>query len=356
MKPTFDKQSQSAGDVQPLCPVFRECGGCLYQDITYSDELKIKERQLKDLLRESVNIPDDIFSSVIPSPKPYHYRNRLDLKLKRTMSKEVFIGFTPSGKRGVVPVEACFIADQNISDFIPELKKQAIKKLPEKYRNANLVVRTGDDGRVLWGGIGRRSCQLPEQDYLWTEILGMKIFYSLDTFFQANLSILPKLFEVIRSFPLWDSMPVFYDLYGGVGLFGVGLVDKAKKVILIEENVQSLKLARYNAEFNKLNNFEILDGRVEGVLPDLLKGEASGTSVAMIDPPRAGLSEHACHLLAGMQELDYILYLSCNPESLARDLDGFVKQGWEIQRVIPFDFFPKTKHLETLVLLKDCRP
>ena len=345
-------KAQSKNKVQPLCPIFNECGGCSYQNISYEDELKTKETHLKNLLCDSLHISDDAFTNIISSPKPYHYRNRLDLKLKRAKDKNIFIGFTPPDKKGVIPIEACYIAEQNISDFIPELKRQAIERLPEKYRNANLTVRTGDDRRIHWGGIGRRSCQLQEHNYFWTEISGRKIFYSLDTFFQANLSILPKLFTEIRNLPIWNARPIFYDLYGGVGLFGIGFIDIVKRVVLIENSSQSLKIARYNVNFNKLENFQIINGKVEDHLPNMIKIKTDNSHVAMIDPPRAGLSEHARCLLARMKELHYILYLSCNPESLAKDLSEFLKQGWKVRNIIPFDFFPKTKHLETLVLLK----
>jgi tRNA/tmRNA/rRNA uracil-C5-methylase (TrmA/RlmC/RlmD family) len=352
MEPILDEQnSPAATAAEPLCPVFGECQGCLYQNIIYTDELKIKEQQLRDLLLASLDISEERFAPIVASPKPYHYRNRLDLKLKRTIEHGILIGFTPVDRRGILPVEECFIADQNISGFIPELKVEAVARLPPKYRLANLVVRTGDDGRVCWGGIGRRSCELAAEDYFWTQIEGKKIFYSLDTFFQANLSILPKLFEEIRSFDLWEAKPVFYDLYGGVGLFGIGLAERCERVIHIEENPSSVKLARYNIDVNRIGNFQIVEGKVEDELPRLLEEDPKKIKVAMIDPPRAGLSPNASKYLAGSKALNFLFYLSCNPESLARDLKGFTQEGWAVEKIIPFDFFPKTKHLETLVLL-----
>jgi len=352
METALKNQNLSQRNAEPLCPVFEQCGGCLYQNIEYSDELKIKEDFLKNLFNQSFDLADHIFAPIVSSPKPYYYRNRLDLKLKRTKTNDIFIGFSPMDKKGVLPVDACFIADQSISDFIPELKQQAIAQLPKKYKNANLTVRTGQDGRVLWGGIGRRSCQLSEQNYFWINIEGKRIFYSLDTFFQANCSILPRLFDVINRFTFWDSTSTFYDLYGGVGLFSIGLADNVDKVIMIEENIASLNVARTNVDFNKLDNIEIIDGRVEDHLLSLLNAMKSEVNVALIDPPRAGLSKQACQLLANAQGLKHILYLSCNPESLVHDLDEFIKNKWKIQNIIPFDFFPKTKHLETLVLLQ----
>jgi len=334
------------------CPVFGECGGCFYQNIPYEEELKGKEAKLKSLLKETLALGDDLFEPIVPSPKPYHYRNRLDLKLLRTRKKEIFMGFSPREGRRMIPVDACPIADERISAFIPELKTQVMAKLPEKYRLANIVVRNGENGRVLWGGIGRGSCQLQEEDYFWVDIHGRKIYYSLDTFFQANLSILPRLFERLKAFDFWSEQEIsFYDLYGGVGLFGIGLADKVKKVFLIEECQASLRLARYNVRVHHFQNFEVVEGRVEDKLPVLLQGSPGGHQVAFIDPPRAGLSPSALRLLASAKNLNYLFYLSCNPEALARDLTCFVNQGWKVKRIMPFDFFPKTRHLETLVLL-----
>jgi len=121
---------------------------------------------------------------------------------------------------------------------------------------------------------------------------------------------------------------------------------------MIEENCASLSIARYNIDFNKLDHIKIIEGKVENHLSDLLNANISDIYVVLIDPPRAGLSEKARQLLIEARNLSYILYLSCNPDSLVHDLGEFVKQKWKIERVVPFDFFPKTRHIETLVLLK----
>ncbi|VAX37311.1 RNA methyltransferase, TrmA family, partial [hydrothermal vent metagenome] len=306
------------------------------------------------LLVEHLDVSNEIFEPIIASPKYYHYRNRLDLKLKRTRDYGILIGFTPiEARKSVLPIDTCFIADKHIDAFIPQVKKEALAKLPEKYRMANLTIRTGDDGRTYWGGIGRRSTQLEEKDYLWTQIRGRKIFYSLDTFFQANLSILPELFNRLIAFDFWGPNTILYDLYGGVGLFSIGLIDNIQEAILIEENISSIKLAEYNKQFHKLDNLKILSGKVEDEFPKLLKKNKKSSQVVMIDPPRAGLSENAIDLILSAENINYILYLSCHPESLARDLKIFIDNNWKVQTIIPLDFFPRTKHIETLVLLQE---
>jgi tRNA/tmRNA/rRNA uracil-C5-methylase (TrmA/RlmC/RlmD family) len=338
--------------VEPVCTYFGTCSGCLYQNIHYAEELKIKEANLKTLLQANLDLDDKVFAPIVSSPQEYNYRHRLDLALYKLKTGEVLIGFTPESKRGVMPIDACAIAQSEISDFIPELKDQVLKMLPPKYHVANVVVKTGEGKKVLWGGIGKRSTRLNEADYFWVTIGKRKIFYSLDTFFQANTSILPILFDKISALDIWGEKPVFFDLYGGVGFFTLGLIDKIERAILIEECVSSLKLAYYNISYHKLENVEIVKGKVEEVLPQKLEEAKGENKIAFIDPPRSGLSESAVKILTQTKDLNHLLYLSCNPEALTRDLSAFIQEKWEIKKVIPFDFFPKTKHLETLVLLK----
>lgn len=337
--------------IPAVCPVFDECGGCQHQDISYPDELKLKEDQLKALFVQQLDISDGVFQPIVPSPQEYRYRNRLDLKLVQTKSKEVFIGFSPQNKHRLIPIEDCSIAREEICKFIPAVKEQAKAKVTDKHRQANLVVRTGDDGRVFWGGIGRRSLELAPDNYLWTEILGKRIFYSLDTFFQANLYILPELMKRLRALPIWDPQAVFYDLYGGVGLFGICVQDLVGKVILIEEVIASLKVARHNVAHHDFKNFFIHDGRVEAVLPPMLETMVQSTNIVMVDPPRAGLSKTTVEMLNRLQNVKHLIYLSCNPESLLENCKD-LKAQWTIREVHPLDFFPRTRHLETLVLFQ----
>jgi len=343
--------SEKKFQINPLCPVFNECGGCCYQDIPYSEELRIKETWLVNVLRDRLDIDSAKIQTIVPSPKEYHYRHRIDLHLIKTKEKKIFVGYSPKDHFGVVDVEQCVIAMEAVSNYIPQLKAEVKKVLPEKYRLANLVVRCGQDGRVLWGGVGKGSLNLEEENYLWAEIEGRKVFYSLDTFFQANLSIIPFLFKNIRKFDFWSRETVLYDLYGGVGLFSLGLLGCYSKSYLIEDCKNSVKLARYNVDYHRLNNVQVVEGRVEDHL-DLILENDQGQRVAMIDPPRGGLTTQACELLSGIKKFENILYLSCNPDALGRDLQYFTNKGWEVETVIPFDFFPKTKHLETLVWLK----
>ncbi len=348
--PVLSNPPQSG--TQPLCPVFGHCGGCQYQDLPYSQELELKEQRLKNLFLKAFNCSEDIFDPIVPSPRDYYYRNHLDLSLLRLKTKDLCLGFYSANRRRLIPVEACPIALSAISDFLPRLKQQALLKLPEQYRNANLVIKTGDDGKVFWGGIGRHSLRMKEQDYLWTQVHGKKIFYSLNSFFQANLSILPLLITKIKQLNILSKQTIFFDLYGGVGFMGVCLYELVKNVILIEENIHSIKLARFNVHYHQMPNFEIIHGKVEEKFPVYFDLANNGSQVAMIDPPRCGLSAETLRILSSSDKfLNSLLYLSCNPDSLLKDLFVLRQSGWKISKICPFDFFPKTKHIETLVIL-----
>ncbi len=333
--------------VEPRCPVFKACGGCAYQDRSYPDELALKEREVTALLTERAGLRPDAFDSIVASPSDYGYRHRLDLTFKRTKNGPV-MGFSTQDRFHVLEIGSCPIAREEVSSFIPRLRREAEAKIPPEYRTASLVVKTGDDGRVRWGGIGRRSLELEPEDYLWTEILGRRVHYSLDTFFQSNLGILPLVFGRLDALVDWDSVHLLGDLYGGVGLFSVVLAPRVRRVVLVESYGPSVRVARHNFEASGIWNGEIREGRVEDRVAelDLL---TEGKKVYIVDPPRAGLGL-ALEALA-RSRADVLLYLSCNPESLAEDLRALLDAGWRAERVIPFDFFPRTRHVETLVKL-----
>ena len=342
---------QLSVDADPLCPIFGQCGGCSYQHLSYEMELEIKEELLKNFFLKELNIDNDLFGKMIASPKDYHYRHRIDLKLDRRKNGEVTIGFSPLGNGPTLSIDHCYIAREELSRELPRIKKEAIDRLTDKYRQANLVIRTDDSGRVFWGGVGKRSLELSKEDYLWTEINGRRIFYSMNTFFQANLSILPKVIDMIRSLNVWQLESVLFDLYGGVGLFSVCLFDKVKRVVLMDESLPSMDVAQTSLEYNNISNVRIVGGRVEEQLPKILEEMKEKKLIAIIDPPRSGLSDTALTMMVNLKSFKNILYVSCDPESLIRDLKQFIANGWAVEKVVPMDFFPRTRHLETFVVL-----
>lgn len=345
-------EKEIALKVESVCSLFGTCGGCQYQDISYSQELALKEAVLRDHLMKELSLPENVFEPIVSSPECYGYRNRLDLTLRKRNNGERQMGFMLQGSQRLQEVTRCGIARKEINDFLGVLKEEAVRKLPEDYKVANLVVRVGDEGKVFWGGIGRRSLRMNEQDYFWTAVHGRKIFYALDTFFQANLSILGKIVSKIEGLIERRKGTVFFDLYSGVGLFGIMLADRAKEVMMIESCRDSVRLAQHNVRYHQLGNVKILEGRVETLLPEMLPEFRGKPCVALIDPPRAGLVSSVTETLNRADGLKTLFYLSCSPESLARDLKKLTPDAWQVRKIMPFDFFPRTRHLETLVWLE----
>ena len=337
--------------VKPLCPYFGPCGGCAYQDLAYEDELSLKEENLKDLLTKRPGLAREIFDPIVPSPSPYAYRSRLDLSLRRLRGR-VSIGFNSGGTGQLVDIESCAIARPEINAFLPALRRLATERLPEDYRTANLVVKTGEGGGIRWGGIGRGSLSLEEPEYLWTEIEGKKIFYSLDTFFQANLAILPALMQTLRGLLRLTPETSLLDLYSGVGLFWTVFASKARAVWAVEESDSAVRVAEFNRRYHGLSSVFLHQARAEDCLEKILAEIQRRPQAAIADPPRQGFSPQALAVLARATSLDPLIYISCNPEALARDLEGFLRSGWKADRVVPFDFFPKTRHLEAVVRLR----
>lgn len=337
---------------EPLCSVFGECGGCAFQRMTYADELALKDSLLKEILKSALRLPEEAFEKIVASPEPYHYRSRLDITVRKTRKGIFLFGFQSAATHRIVEIDACPISRKEISDFLPELKIAAANRLPDHYPLANVVVRTGSDGRVLWGGIGRRSLETKPEDYFWTDIDGKRVYYSLATFFQANHGILPALIRTLKRLGNFSPETALFDLYAGVGLFGVCLYDGVGKVVMIEESDQSVKLMRYNAAYHGMDRSETVRGKVEDEFPKRVDACRNLPMSAIIDPPRQGLSPKVCGMLADTDCLQNLFYLSCNPQSLSRDLEVLCQSGWKIKTVIPFDFFPRTSHLETLIQLK----
>ena len=336
--------------VKPVCAYFGTCGGCAYQHLSYEGELSLKEENLRRLLQGEFGFSEDIFRPTIPSPDPYFYRSRLDLSLRRRRG-EIQLGFMAEGTRRLIAIDSCAIARSEINAFLPTLSQLASERLPENYGSANIVVKTDDSGEVRWGGIGRKSLRLQEPEYFWTEIEGKKIFYSLDAFFQANLGILPRLIENIRSLLTLTPETYLFDLYAGVGLFWVILADMVKTVWAVEESGSAMRVAEFNRRYHGLSNVFLKEGKTEDCLEEILSGIADRPQAAIVDPPRKGLNPPALQKLARAKSLNPLLYISCNPQALVRDLKGFLEMGWRVDQVIPFDLFPKTRHLEIVTRL-----
>lgn len=314
-------------------------------DLDYSNELKVKQATFEALVKQhqlDLNI-----RPIVASPRQQAYRNKISPQFKKLLNGQLVFGMSPFGKRNILEINSCHMSEPMISEQLSPIRK-VIQNSQTKRRGC--VVMRCDQNHFRWGGLGKKSLNLKQEDYFVFEWKGKKVHYSLNTFFQANTSILPSLFEQLLQELDINSNTHFYDLYGGVGLFSFTIGANAGAVSLVELEGASTELAEYNQSIHQLKNLMITHSAVEHLnslhdcpFPDMNK-------VAIIDPPRAGLKPEVIENLSKMR-LKKLAYLSCNPETQMRDLQMFLKSGWTCSSITPYDFFPRSYHIESLVIL-----
>ena len=336
------------------CIYSDSCGGCSYIDLAYEDELRLKRQVLQELFAQVQPEWGVLVEPVQPSPAEFGHRSKMTLQMLQLLSKQIVYGTCPYGSPHILEIKSCSVVDPALSQMIPQFQAQLEQMDLEGYRRATISMRSDLSGKTAWGGIGRGSLKQSFEQGFSFEHFGIKVQFSMQTFFQSNLYILPKLLDWLEAKLKIGPQDIFYDLYGGVGLFGLMLGRKAQQVQLIELNPDSIAWARHNGELNGFNHLKIILGAVEDCMVNLqVLQSCAGRHIAMIDPPRCGLHPNVIAVLRDHEHLESLVYLSCNPESQSQDLLALCATGnWKLETILPWDFFPKSYHVESLAILK----
>jgi tRNA/tmRNA/rRNA uracil-C5-methylase (TrmA/RlmC/RlmD family) len=331
-------EKSSPERVAPECRYFTQCGGCQYQHIAYATQLRLKHKQISDLFERVGKIPADKIAPVIPSPQPYGYRNRIMIRSQwNGPAKKLVIGFIRADNNFVEDIEECKIAEPAISEQIKNVRAN-----PPPKGGIKIVLR-----------IPPENWDVPP-----------------DSFFQNNFFLLPKLVETVRGFLVGQAsslsnssgedtgrMPVplkkyLIDLYCGVGFFGIEMADLVESFVGVEYDQIAIKAAKKNAALRKINNGEFISSKVEDVLPELLQKFSPEKTTVILDPPRKGCQPETLNLLRETKP-SQIIYVSCHPATMARDLNILCADGvFELARVQPLDMFPQTQHVECVADLR----
>ena len=303
--------------VLPPCRYFGECGGCQYQHIDYSEQLAIKHKQISDLLSRIGGISGAIIDPVVPSPRIYEYRNRIMIRSQWDKFKQgLNIGFIRADSRLVVDIDECRIAEKELNEKI-----LGVRKNPPPKGGIKVVLRIPPKG---W--------EVPP-----------------DSFFQNNFFLLPELVSTVRRRLQESSSRFLIDAYCGVGFFSIELGDLVERFAGIESDGMAIRAACRNAEARQRLNGEYLPGRTEEILPELLARWDAASTTLVLDPPRTGCSPEILDLLRRTRP-SQIIYVSCHPATLARDLNALRADNvFRIVRVTPLDMFPQTQHVECVV-------
>jgi tRNA/tmRNA/rRNA uracil-C5-methylase (TrmA/RlmC/RlmD family) len=306
--------------VAPECRYFGACGGCQYQHIAYATQLRLKHKQISDLFERVGKISADKIAPVIPSPQPYGYRNRIMIRSQwNGPAKKLVIGFIRADNNFVEDIEECKIAEPAISEQIKNVRAN-----PPPKGGIKIVLR-----------IPPENWDVPP-----------------DSFFQNNFFLLPKLVETVRGFLRDGGAKHLVDLYCGVGFFGIELADLVESFVGVEYDRLAIKSARKNVATRKISNGEFISSTVEEVLPTLLQKFSPEKTSVILDPPRKGCLPETLNLLRETRP-SQIIYVSCHPATMARDLNILCADGvFELARVQPLDMFPQTQHVECVADLR----
>lgn len=326
--------------IKPVCPLFTQCGGCQYQHIQYAQQKAWKRRHIQDCMERIGKIQHPV-EEVIGSDFIYAYRTKLTPHFEKRTDGECPIGFLVYGhKRQLVDVEQCPIATQIINEKLPEVRAR-VAELPVKS-SGTLLLRDCVEG------------VLTDMKQLGTNRIGdFDFIFPVGSFFQNNPNVLEKILRYIGDYlSSFEDLSYLVDTYCGVGVFGIALSRYVKSFLGIEIDEKSIALAEDNLRRNHITNGILIAGSAEGIFDSVTSFDPDKTLLVM-DPPRKGSSEEFLYQLVQFNPRA-IVYVSCAPDTQARDLQRFLDQAphYQIQTIQPFDMFPQTKHIENLVILR----
>lgn len=390
-------------ECEPACRHFADCGGCTYQNLPYEEQLRLKEQQVKEILDQAVTGDSYEFQGIKESPRRYGYRNKMEFSFgDGCKDGPLELGMHRRGSfYDIVTVENCRIADEDFGKILKEtlaffrekevpfyhkmshrgyLRHLLVRKAAnteEKEILVDLVTASAlsdgekalleawkermlglslegslagilhtrndrpadvvqDEGtEVLWG-----------RDFFYEKLLGLKFQITPFSFFQTNSTGAEVLYETARSYIGDTKDQVIFDLYSGTGTIAQILAPVARKVIGVEIVEEAVEAAKKNAALNGLSNCDFLAGDVLKVLDTI----EERPDFIVLDPPRDGV-----HPKALKKIIDYgverMLYISCKPTSLARDLELLQEHGYRVERACCVDMFCWSGNIETVVLL-----
>lgn len=395
---------QAPDEVEAPCPHFGSCGGCTYLALPYEKQLALKEKQVKELLDSVLCRQEEpwVWEPIKASPRQLGYRNKMEF----SFGDEVKDGPLALGmhKRGsfydIVSVRDCRIVDEDYRrilkgtlDYFTAEKAAFFHRLTHQGYLRHLLVRkashTGEIlialvtttqenrdlaafrdmllGLPLEGKIAGilhiendsvadvvqsdRTEVLYGQDYFYEELLGLRFKVSVFSFFQTNSYGAEVLYRTAREYigELKKEGCVVYDLYSGTGTIAQLMAPVAEKVIGVEIVEEAVEAAKKNAQLNGLNNCEFIAGDVLKVLDEI----EEKPDFIILDPPRDGIHPGALQKII-RYGVERLVYISCKPTSLVRDLEVFLGNGYAVRRAVAVDQFPWTSGIETVVMMERC--
>lgn len=394
------ERDRHQAELRPPCPHYPACHGCPFLQFPYREQLAKKQEIVAKALHEHASLTSVEVPLPVPSARQFGYRARTKLAVRKVKDK-ILIGLYVPESHEVVDISACPVHPQPVNQIIQFLKEAitrfGIIPYDEEHDTGQLryidlrysfwqqqvvltlvtrhmhfpqvrdllrvlerqfpfligVVQNINDkpGNVIWGD---RFSPLRGRDALLEKLGELKMSIPVDAFSQVNTQVARKLYEKTLEWAGLTGKEIAFDLYCGIGPISLFLASRAQLVIGIDDNVGAINTAKQNARRNGYNNCRFFAGDAAEKLRETATSLARA-DVIVVNPPRKGLSpETFAAILA--TKTPKIIYISCAPTTLARDLDRFTAEGYHVHRVQPFDMFPQTSKVETIALLERTAP
>ncbi|EFM39288.1 23S rRNA (uracil-5-)-methyltransferase RumA [[Eubacterium] yurii subsp. margaretiae ATCC 43715] len=379
-----------------VCEIQDFCGGCQILDISYNNQLKIKKDMVFQKLTRIGKIDNPKINDVVGMDSPFRYRNKVQLPVGGTIG-DVKIGFYRQKTHDIIPFKDCIIQDEINNEIIKMIKnymsfakiipynekdstgvlRHIVTKISNDKSQIMLILVTNTDKKLdisylveeikknnlnitsIIQNINKKNTNvilssdnilLYGNDYITEYIDDLKFKIYPNSFFQVNYTQMEKMYNKALDYASIDKDDVVYDLYCGIGTISLLLAKRAKYVYGIEVVQQSITSAKENARENNIENVEFICGKVENEIKALIK-KAKSPDIIVLDPARKGCEVTVLDTILSVSPKK-IVYISCNPSTLARDLKILLDSGkYILEEVTPFDLFCHSTHIENVVLL-----
>lgn len=377
-----------------ICPVSKKCGGCKWIDKEYALQLKEKEKWVKELLA-----PFCKMEPIIGMENPTHYRNKVHAVFGEDRKHNIISGIYEEGTHKIVPVDSCLIENEKADAIIVSIR-ELLKSFKIRPYNEDtgygllrhVLIRTGHvtgqimvvlvlsspvmpsknnfvkallklhpeittivvnvNNRGTSMVLGDKEQVIYGKGYIEDELCGKTFRISPKSFYQVNPVQTEKLYGKALEFADLKGIETVVDAYCGTGTIGLIASDKAGRVIGVELNGDAVKDARENAKRNQVTNIQFYQNDAGKFLVGMAEQNAK-VDVVLMDPPRSGSDEAFLCSVVKMKP-QKVVYISCNPETLARDLKYLTKQGYQVKRAVACDMFPFTSHCECVIMMQHC--
>lgn len=371
---------ESKGRQKPICPLFGQCGGCQIMHLVYQEQLKIKEKMVRDAFDRIGKIPSYTLFPCRPSDQETHYRNKLQMPVEEKGGKTI-IGFYAKRSHKLIEVEHCYIHEE-VGEKVFSQIRERVGKFPKKSPLTYIILRSTTKGEVYLTLVSKKRVSQemrafakelmhipgvkgvihgynPREDNvvrstqythlegsptIEEEMLGLSLQVSTQSFFQVNFKQAENIYQKVASWIAPGEKVL--DAYCGIGTLTLYLAKRGAQVTGIEIIQEAIEDAKKNALRNHLQG-TFLVGKVEEVAQEL----EEAFSTIIVNPPRKGCEERVLETIAKISPKK-VIYISCDPATLARDLAILYKYGYTSLEAHPFDMFPSTMHVETVALLQ----